>query len=243
MHEGSVDDSRNSVPTQHLASQPLPSGPAPQSVPVHKGLLIGAMALVVLLLLSVVGLVLALVASQGEVVVAKAAASAALERAEAPAPTSPDATATPSPEPEPEEETENVYGLGETFTVGAVTLTVHSVEPVDIVETTEGEPIVADAGGQLFMMKSTYSNAKKQADLSCGSADLYLQMVDSEEREISQVFESYRIPGNPGCNEQLLQDTPREWSLVFQGLAGATPLGMIVDETITYPESAVVRFQ
>lgn len=122
-------------------------------------------------------------------------------------------------------------------------MTIHSIEAVDAVETVDGPPITADEGGQLFLMKSTYQNSRNQADLSCGNSDLYLQMVDTKDREIAQYFETYRVPGNPGCNDKLVQDTPHEWNLVFQGASGSTPLGIVVNETDTRPEPVIVMFE
>lgn len=134
----------------------------------------------------------------------------------------------PAPAPEPEME---VYSVGETFATGNVTLTIHSVEVVDSVATTSGPPLTPDSGGQLVLFRTTYSNSKTQADLSCGNTDLYVQVFDTQEREMAPVFETPRIPGNPGCNDHLLQGVAHEWNFVFQSVAGAVPLTMSVTET------------
>jgi hypothetical protein len=81
------------------------------------------------------------------------------------------------------------------------------------------------------LIKTTYSNSKTQADLSCGNTDLYLQIFDVAEREMAPVFETSRIPGNPGCNDHLLQGIPHEWNFAFQSVAGAVPHNMSVTET------------
>ena len=72
-----------------------------------------------------------------------------------------------------------IFNLGETFTTGTVTLTVHSIEAVSEVATTYGSPIVPDPGGQLFLIRTTYSNSKSQADLACGDSHLYIQVFDT----------------------------------------------------------------
>lgn len=48
---------------------------------------------------------------------------------------------------------------------------------------------------------------------------------------MAPVFENPRVRGNPGCNDHLLQDTPHESNIVFQSVAGATPLAISVTET------------
>jgi hypothetical protein len=146
----------------------------------------------------------------------------------------------PTPTPTP---TLNPYGFGETFTTGNVTLTVNSIEAVDSISTTQGSPITPDAGGQLFLLKMAYSNSKTQADLSCGNTDLYLQAFDTLEREMAPVFELSRIPGNPGCNDHLLQNTQHEWNYVFQSVAGASPLALSVTETDKYLDPVWVDLQ
>jgi hypothetical protein len=124
-----------------------------------------------------------------------------------------------------------VYKVGDTFTTGNVTLTVHSVEVLDKIPTTDGSPLTPDPGGQLVLIKTTYSNSKNQADLSCGNTDLYIQVFDSQQREMGPVFETARVGGNPGCNDHLLQTTPHEWNFVFQSVAGAKPIEMSITET------------
>lgn len=156
--------------------------------------------------------------------------------------TKPDPSTATQPElatpPEPD-----AFKVGDTFTVGAVTLTIKSMEIVDSIATSQGEPITADAGGQLLRFQTTYSNSKNQADLSCGSSDLYTQVFDTQEREMAQVFETRRIPGNPGCNDQLLQDVPAEWTLVFQSVSGAKPLAMSVTETVNWLDPIWIDLQ
>lgn len=140
-------------------------------------------------------------------------------------------------QPEPPAESEPViYELGETFTVGSATITVHSMEVTDSIPGTYGGPITPDPGGQLVFFKTTYSNNKYQVDLSCSGADLYIQVWDEQEREMAPVFENDRIAGNPGCNEWLLQDTPHEWNFVFQSVEGAKPYLMSFTETIDWTE-------
>lgn len=117
------------------------------------------------------------------------------------------------------------------------------MEAVESIETTEGSPITPDSGGQLFILGMTYSNSKSQADLSCGNTDLYLQAFDTLEREMAPVFELSRVPGNPGCNDHLLQDTPHEWNYIFQAISGAEPYALSVTETDKYLDPVWVNLQ
>jgi hypothetical protein len=150
-------------------------------------------------------------------------------------------TATPQTQaPEPVAQT---FRLGDTIETGDITLTVNSMEVVDSVATTDGVPITPDAGGQLVVLKMIYSNSKLQADLSCGSTDLYLQAFDTLEREMAPVFELYRVPGNPACNDYLLQDTPHEWTYIFQSVAGATPLALSVTAGQDYANPTWIDLQ
>jgi hypothetical protein len=136
-----------------------------------------------------------------------------------------------------------IYDVGQTYTVGNVTMTVNSVEVLNSVTTTSGAPLTPDAGGQLVLFKTTYSNSKNQADLSCGDTGLYLQAFDVEGKEMAPVFENSRIPGNPGCNDYLLQNISHEWNFVFQSVAGAVPNALSVTETDTYADPTFVRLR
>lgn len=202
----------------------------------RRALVIGAIGLLLVVAAGAVGIGYALGAGNSSTMVA-VASSPAVETHEPPTQA---AVSTPTPEPEPAAET---YGFGQPFVTGNVTLVVNSIEAVDSIETTEGSPIVPDEGGQLFLLRMTYSNSKTQADLSCGNTDLYLQAFDTLEREMAPVFELYRVPGNPGCNEHLLQDTPHEWNYVFQSVAGASPLALSVTETDKWLEPVWVDLQ
>jgi hypothetical protein len=211
--------------------EPRSTEDSPQKTPgvtiSRRSLIIGSGVLLVFLLVAGVsiGFVAGAGSSPNNTSEQPAPASSSRPISSSPA-SEPALTQTPAPEPEPES-----YGFGEAFTTGNVTLTVNAIEAVDSLATTDGPPITPDAGGQLFVLKMVYSNSKTQADLSCGNTDLYLQLFDTEEREMAPVFETYRIPGNPECNDHLLQDTPREWSYIFQSVAGASPLALSVTET------------
>jgi hypothetical protein len=143
----------------------------------------------------------------------------------------------PSAPAEPAVET---YAIGDPVTVGPVTLTINSFEVVDTVQTNDGVPLTPDAGGQLVVFHTTYLNSKNQADLSCGSTDLYIQVYDEQGLEMAPVFETYRIPGNPECNAHQLQNQPREWTFVFQSVAGAKPTIVSLLETLSYTEQEVI---
>jgi len=163
--------------------------------------------------------------------------------AEPPTQAAPAPAATAQQPAAPPESTPAIFNLGETFTTGTVTLTVHSIEAVSEVATTYGSPIVPDPGGQLFLIRTTYSNSKSQADLACGDSHLYIQVFDTEEREMAPNFDKDRIPGNPECNDHLLQDTPQEWNFALQSVAGAVPLAMSVTETDSWLDPVWIDLQ
>lgn len=216
-----------------------PPPAAPKGVTIPRGVLITAGVIALLLLVGMAVLVGVLVGSNSNAApddVRPTNASPTVEKSTEPAPAATQPSAPAEPEPD-------AYRIGDTFTTGNVTLTVHSVEILDSIPTVEGSPLTPDAGGQLVLIKTTYSNSKAQADLSCGNTDLYIQVFDTQEREMAPVFETYRIPGNPGCNDHLLQDTPHEWNIAFQSVAGAKPLAISVTETDKWLDPVWVDIQ
>jgi len=212
-----------------------PSASVSKGIVISRNALVVGVAVLVVLLVGAAVLISILIASSGGS--APEAGTKAPEKASVPSASAP---VQPAPAPEPQME---VYSIGETFTTGNVTLTIHSVEVLDSVATTSGSPLTPDPGGQLVLFRTTYSNSKTQADLSCGNTDLYVQVFDSQEREMAPVFENPRIPGNPGCNDHLLQGVAHEWNFVFQSVAGAVPLAMSVTETDKWLDPVWVDLQ
>lgn len=144
----------------------------------------------------------------------------------APAETSPpppDAEPTPTPTPT---RLPGTYMLGETSEefAGGI-LTVQSVEVVQEIATTEGAPLTAAEGEQLVLFRTHFVNTGNgTVDLSCsGVHEWYVQVFDTERRELAPVFETYRIPGNQECNHELLSGQEADWVFAFRGIAGATP--------------------
>ncbi len=210
--------------------------PTPKGVTIPRGALIGGGVVLVVLLIGVAVLVGIMIGGNDAPAAEPSSAPTTSER-----PATEPKVSEPAPPPaEPEPDT---YGVGDTFTTGNVTLTIHSVEVTDSIATTEGSQLTPDEGGQLLLIKSTYSNSKTQADLSCGNTDLYIQVFDTEEREMAPVFETASIPGNLGCNDHLLQDTPHEWNIAFQSVAGASPLAISVTETDKWLDPVWVNIQ
>ena len=210
--------------------------PATRGITIPRGLLVGAGAVLIVLLIGIAMLVGVLIGSGGSKDPEAQQPSSATRQ-----PSSrPPVASEPAPVAEP---ASTVYEVGDTFTTGNVTLTIHSVEVVDSIATTSGSPLTPDAGGQLVLIMMTYNNSKTQADLSCGNTDLYLQMFDTEEREMAPVFETARIPGNPGCNDHQLQGVSHEWNIAFQSVAGVVPLAMSVTETDKWLDPVWVDLQ
>ena len=203
---------------------------ARNAVTIPRGALIGIAAGAAILLVAIGVLIGALLSSK--------------ETPTEPTPTR--ASSTPSKQPPslepsaPAEPAVDTYAIGDPVTVGPVTLTINSFEVVDTVQTNDGVPLTPDAGGQLVVFHTTYVNSKNQADLSCGNTDLYIQVYDEQGLEMAPVFETYRIPGNPECNAHQLQNQPREWTFVFQSVAGAKPTIVSLLETLSYTEQELV---
>lgn len=149
-----------------------------------------------------------------------------------------ESTPTPTPTPTPTR-VPGTYMLGETaeeFAGGVLTL--KSIEVVQEVATTDGVPITAAEGEQLVVFHTHFvNNSNGTVDLSCaGVLTWYVQVFDTEQRELAPVFETYRIPGNPECNYQLLSGQESDWNFVFRGIAGATPRVLQITDTRTYED-------
>ena len=153
----------------------------------------------------------------------------------------PKSTPTPTPTPTPEDDP-RLFDIGEPVTIAESTLTVTGVEVVAEVPTVDGAPITAAAGEQLVLFRMHYVNGSKQtADLSCaGAPDWYIQVFDTQQRELAQVFETYRIPGNPECNAQLLSGQEADWSLVFRSTEGATPMALQITDSRTFDDFVAI---
>lgn len=209
----------------------------PKGVTVSRGVLIAG-GVVVIALLVVVAVLIGILIGSKEAPAAEPN-SVSTTRSEPVATEQKETQPAPAPaDPDPE-----TFQIGDTFTTGNVTLTIHSVEVTNSIATTDGTSLTPDSGGQFLLIKTTYSNSTTQADLSCGNTDLYIQVFDTEEREMAQVFETARIPGNPSCNDHLLQDTPHEWNIAFQSVAGASPLAISVTETDKWLDPVWVDIQ
>jgi hypothetical protein len=156
----------------------------------------------------------------------------------APAPTqTPTATPTPTPVDDP-----RVFGIGEPVTLAGSTLVVNSFEVLHEIPTVDGEPLVAAAGEQFVLFHTHYVNGSTQtADLSCsGAPDWYVQVLDTEQRELAAAFDTYRIPGNPECNHQLLSGQEADWSFAFRGTDGATPMVLQITDSRTFEDFVAV---
>lgn len=145
-------------------------------------------------------------------------------------------TSTPTPTPTPTR-APGTYMLGETseeFDGGI--LTVQSVEIVKEIATTDGVPITAAPGEQLVLFRTHFVNKSTgTVDLSCaGVLDWYVQVFDTEERELAAVFDTYRIPGNQECNHGLLSGQEADWIFAYRGIEGSTPLALQITDSRTF---------
>lgn len=118
--------------------------------------------------------------------------------------------------------------LRERFTIGNVTLSVSSIEPVSLISTNDGGTLAPDAGKKLYLLKTAYVNSTNQVDLSCGDPEVELKMLDADGREIEQVPGLELVPGNLGCGQSVFPANPSEWNIVFEGDADAKPAELVV---------------
>ncbi|GAA1787492.1 hypothetical protein [Leucobacter iarius] len=120
------------------------------------------------------------------------------------------------------------------FRSASASLTINSVEVMDQIETVDGAPLVADPGTKLVLIRATFTNSSpKAADLSCGDTGLYVRGFDSNQSEMTQVFETYRIPGNMECNAKLLTGQTHDWNIAFSVLEKNTPASLVVVDSGT----------
>lgn len=146
-------------------------------------------------------------------------------------PSSPPPAETPVAAPEPTPDFE-VVDLGQPLVSNSFTWTINSAEVVDRIETTSGGPIEPAPGTQLVLVKSTYTVTGSSAvDITCGNYDIFIQGFDSDDREMARLFEEPRIPGNPGCNDQLVSGQTAEWNFAYSAPTGGTPFYIVVTDT------------
>ncbi len=118
------------------------------------------------------------------------------------------------------------------------TLTVESVEVTDSIETNDGGTIESADGEDLVVIRMHFvNNSNGTVDLSCaGVLDWYIQVFDTEQRELAQVFETSRIAGNPECNHEMLTGQESDWTLLFRAVDGATPRVLQITESTTFED-------
>jgi hypothetical protein len=138
----------------------------------------------------------------------------------------------------------DIFGPEVAVTYAGMTLTVHSAEVVDRIKAVSGADFVPADGEELVLIKTTFVNrSTKTVDLSCsGPGRAYIQVWDSEGREMPNVFNTYRIPGNQKCNAQLMTGQESAYNFAVRGIAGATPYGMTIIDTDTFGEGIQINF-
>ena len=203
---------------------------------VPRGMVVGGLVAIAALVLVVLGLLIALLFASfdgGADDAAKEERQSSEKRVES--------------TPEPEKQTGVDDGsdqdpgsaeLREPFTIGNVTLSVSSLEPVSLISTNDGGTLAPDAGKKLYLLKTAYVNSTNQVDLSCGDPEVELKMLDAEGREIEQLPDLELVPGNLGCGQSLFPASPREWNIVFEGDADAKPAELVVSAS---PEALAAR--
>lgn len=154
---------------------------------------------------------------------------------------------TPSPsQTSPDADPENpihgdMFGLGDRVQFAGMDITYTAVEMTDSIDTVDGGTIAAESGEVLVLLSSDFKNpGPDTVDLSCsGVNDAYIQMFDWDDNEIAQVFDTYEIPGNPGCNDQLLVGQEAQWNTLWRTVEGSEPAYLSISDTNTWDEIGI----
>lgn len=147
-----------------------------------------------------------------------------------------------SPAPDPENPRPgDVFSIGDRIQFAGMDITYTSVELTESIATVDGGTIEAEDGEVLVLLSSDFSNpGPDTVDLSCsGVHDAHIQMFDRDDNEIAPVFETYRLPGNPGCNDQLLVGQVSQWNTLWRTADGSVPAYITISDTTTWDLIAV----
>lgn len=144
----------------------------------------------------------------------------------APVPAQPAAPLVPTP---------SIVPLGTSIASKNFTITVHSAEVTDTVQTRQGAPLVAEPGTDLVLVKSTFTVTGPDAvDLSCGSYIIFIRGYDSAGGQMAETFETSRIPGNPECNRKIVTGQTTEFNFAYRMTEGRQPDNLVIIDTDFY---------
>ncbi|MBP2333158.1 hypothetical protein [Corynebacterium freneyi] len=142
-------------------------------------------------------------------------------------------------------------GKGDAVDSDGIRLTVTNIEEgpsIDYLE--EGvraehaatESLDAVEGGKLVTVTTEVENTGTEAwDLTCGFA-IQSELVDDQGRHFQPIDSLYRIPGNPGCNEQTNPGFTKtmKWAFEVPETAKGFKLGF-ADPTVNYDKLTYVE--
>lgn len=231
-HPADSDPSTGSIERPATGPLSILFGPMQDGIMVPRGFVVGGLAAIGALVIVVLGLLIALLFASfdgggGDADASKPEDTAA-EKPVDPSPEPDSGTETADGTADGTEDDPGTVALREPFTIGNVTLSVSSIEPVNLVSTNDGGTLSPEPGKQLYLLKTAYVNSTNQVDLSCGDPEVELKMLDADGGEIEQTPGLELVPGNLGCGQFVFPTTPREWNLVFEGDADAPPAELFV---------------
>lgn len=142
-------------------------------------------------------------------------------------------------------------GMGDAVDSEGVRLTVTDVtesESIDLMENwSEGERsatelLAAQTGGKLVSVTTTVENTGTEAwDLTCGFS-IQAELVDEQGRHFQPIDDLYKIPGNPGCNEQTNPGFTKTMKWAFEVPQGAKGFKLgFADPIINYDKLTYVE--
>lgn len=174
-----------------------------------------------------------------------ASTQASTGEALSPSPTvdaSPEPSQPPTPTPTPTKDP-RLFAIGEPVEFAQMVLTLNSFEVLQQIPTTDGVPMTAAAGEQLVLFHTHFVNKSTETvDLSCsGATSAFIEVLDTAKNKMAAVFDTYRIPGNPKCNYELLPGQEHDWNFAFRGIAGSTPMALTITDTRTYKDFVAVN--
>ena len=87
------------------------------------------------------------------------------------------------------------------------------------------------------------NTGSKSVDLTCsGLNDAFIEGFDIDNNQMEEVFEGYRIKGNPDCNASLLNGEKSSWKFLYEMKSGSKPGYLTVTDTRTFDHMYVVSF-
>ncbi|MFD6887992.1 hypothetical protein [Streptomyces sp. NPDC059957] len=129
-------------------------------------------------------------------------------------------TETPSPEPSAPAE----FTIGQEARHMGTVVTVKALGESDSIKTTEGTQKAGDGAKFVTVQTKVFNDTKEGIDLTCG-APVLDNLLDEQQRKYDTIQDLYKIPGNPGCNDQLQPGFDDDMTFIYRVPATAKITG------------------